>query len=193
MTRIIAGRARGRRLATPPHQRTRPTSDRVRESAFNLIADWAGTAGEPAEGMLERFGVLDLYAGTAAVALEAASRGAAPVVAVERDHATAALARANATATGLAVDLVATTVDAYLAGEGRRFDVVWFDPPYDVPNAVVERQIARVADAWLAPDGLVVVERSARDEPFAWPGGFGHRRDRRYGGTTLYLAMKELA
>lgn len=165
----------------------------MRESAFNLIADWAGTTGEPADGMLDRFSFLDLYAGTAGVALEAASRGAGPVVAVERDRATASLARTNARSTGLAVDVVAAAVDAYLAGAGRPFDVVWFDPPYDVPNTVVERHIARVAESWLAPDGLVVVERSARDMPFAWPEVLGTRWDRRYGETTLYFATKEPA
>ena len=193
MSRIIAGRAGGQRLATPAHDRTRPTSDRVRESAFNLIADWAGTTGEPADEMLEQFSFLDLYAGTAGVALEAASRGAGPVVAVERDQATAALARTNVRATGLAVQVVAAAVEGYLVGGGRPFDVVWFDPPYDVPNRVVERQVGLVAASWLAPDGLVVVERSARDMPFAWPDVLGARWHRRYGETTLYFATKEPA
>ncbi|MDN5570132.1 MAG: RsmD family RNA methyltransferase [Propionibacteriaceae bacterium] len=191
MSRIIAGRAGGRRLATPAHARTRPTSDRVRESAFNLIADWAGTAGEPVDSMLDRFSFLDLYAGTAAVALEAASRGAGPVVAVERDKATAQLARGNARATGLEVAVVAASVDAYLAGEPRPFDVVWFDPPYDVANDALSPQITRLMEGWLAGDGLVIVERSSRDEPFAWPDALGHRWHRRYGETTLYLATKE--
>ena len=79
MGRIIAGRARGHRVAAPSHARTRPTSDLVRESAFNLIADWAGTVGEAADHMLDRFSFLDLYGGTGAVGLEAASRGAGPI------------------------------------------------------------------------------------------------------------------
>ena len=79
MSRIIAGSRRGQRLVMPAHDRTRPTSDRVRESLFNLVADWAGTSGEPADGMLARFSFLDLYAGSGAVGLEAASRGAGPV------------------------------------------------------------------------------------------------------------------
>ena len=191
MSRIIAGVAGGRRLATPSHSRTRPTSDRVRESAFNLIADWAGTAGEPAASMLDRFSFLDLYAGTGAVALEAASRGAGPVVAVERDKPTADLARGNARTTGLAVTVVTAFVDAYLAGTPRRFDIVWLDPPYDVPNEVVASQVERLAEGWLADDGLVVVERSGRDTPFAWPESLGERWHRRYGETTLYLATCE--
>ena len=191
MSRIIAGRAGGHRLATPSHSRTRPTSDLVRESAFNLIADWAGTVGEPADAMLDRFSFLDLYGGTGAVALEAASRGAGPVVCVERDKPTAALARGNADATGLAVQVVAQSVDAYLAGPARIFDVVWFDPPYDVPTATVETQVAVVVERWLAPDGLVVVERSSRDTPPVWPSCLADQRKRRYGETTLYLATKE--
>ncbi len=191
MSRIIAGRAGGHRLATPSHSRTRPTSDLVRESAFNLIADWAGTVGEPADAMLERFSFLDLYGGTGAVALEAASRGAGPVVCVEKDRGTAALARGNADATGLPVQVVAQSVDAYLAGTPHTFDVVRFDPPYEVPTPVVEAQVAAVVDRWLASDGLVIVERSSRDTPPSWPISLTDVRKRRYGETTLYLAAKE--
>lgn len=191
MSRIIAGRAGGHRLATPSHARTRPTSDLVRESAFNLIADWAGTVGEAADQALDRFSFLDLYGGTGAVALEAASRGAGPVVCVERDRGTAALARGNAEATGLPVRVVASPVDGYLAGTPQEFDIVWFDPPYDVPTAVVDAQVATVVGGWLAPDGLVVVERSSRDTPPTWPESLTRRRQRRYGETTLYLATKE--
>lgn len=191
MSRIIAGRAGGHRLATPGHSRTRPTSDLVRESAFNLIAAWAGTVGEPADEMLDRFSFLDLYGGTGAVALEAASRGAAPVVCVERDRPTAALARGNADATGLAVEVVASSVDAYLAGPSRPFDVVWLDPPYDLSTRVVEAQVAGIVSRWLAPDGLVVLERSRRDTAPVWPEVLTHQRERRYGETTLYLATRE--
>lgn len=191
MSRIIAGRAGGHRLATPTHSRTRPTSDLVRESAFNLIADWAGTIGEPADRMLERFTFLDLYGGTGAVALEAASRGAGPVVCVERDRATASLARGNADATGLGVQVVASAVEAFLAGPPQTFDIVWFDPPYDLPTATVDAQVAAVAERWLAADGLVVVERSSRDTPPTWPQTLTGKRQRRYGETTLYLATGE--
>ena len=191
MGRIIAGRAKGHRLAAPSHARTRPTSDLVRESAFNLIADWAGTVGEPADHMLDRFSFLDLYGGTGAVALEAASRGAGPVTCVERDRPTAGLAKANADATGLAVEVVASSVETYLAGSPRVFDIVWLDAPYDVPTAAVEAHLARLTEGWLAPDGLVVVERSTRDTPPAWPDVLTDQRQRRYGETTLYLATKE--
>ena len=101
------------------------------------------------------------------------------------------LARANAGATGLAVQVVASSVEGYLDGMPRAFDVVWLDPPYDVATRVVEGLVERVADAWLAPDGLVVVERSSRDTPPSWPESLPDQRTRRYGETTLYLASKE--
>lgn len=193
MTRIIAGSRRGQRLLTPVHDRTRPTSDRVRESAFNLIADWAGTAGEPADQMLDRFSFLDLFAGSGAVGLEAASRGAGPVVCVERDKPTAALARRNAETLGLGVTVVASAVESWLAdAPATPFDVVWLDPPYPMRNAEVERVVALVhSRGWLAPDGLVVVERSARDAAPQWPAAFVTVWHRRYGETTLHFATQE--
>ena len=126
VTRIIAGRAKGRRLRTPAHSATRPTTDRVREAAFSLVADWAGTLGGPAEEQLVGIAFLDLYAGTGAIALEAASRGASPVSAIESDPATARIAQGNAREAGLPVTVVATTVEKALAGmPSEPFDVVW--------------------------------------------------------------------
>ncbi len=142
----------------------------MRESAFNLIADWAGTVGEPADDDAGPLQFLDLYGGTGAVALEAASRGAGPVVCVEKDraHRGAGARQRDGHGPGRAGGR-ASSVDAYLAGTPHTFDVVWFDPPYDVPTAVVDAQVAVVVDRWLAPDGLVVVERSSRDTPPSWP------------------------
>ena len=191
VSRIIAGRARGHTLSTPRHNRTRPTTDRVRESAFGLIADWAGTAGESGDQMLERFSFLDLYSGSGAVALEAASRGAAPVVAVEKDRSTAALIRANAEATHLTIQVQAASVETYLEGTASPFDIVWLDPPYDVPGPTVAHVVATVTERWLAEDGLIIVERSARDGSFDWPETFVEPRERRYGETTLHLASRE--
>lgn len=195
VSRIVAGSRGGQRLTMPAHDRTRPTSDRVREAAFSLVADWAGTAGEPADTQLLRFSFLDLYGGSGAVALEAASRGAAPVACVEKDRATASVARRNAETLGLAVTVVTAPVEGWLAdAAASAYDVVWLDPPYAVDNAAVAAALARlVARGWLAPDGLVVVERSARDEPFAWPDAFATRWDRRYGETTLYFGTQEAA
>lgn len=194
MTRIIAGSAGGRRLRTPAHSATRPTTDRVREAAFSLVGDWAGTLGEPAERMLEGLSFLDLYAGSGAVALEAASRGARPVWAVESDAGTARIARGNATATGLPVTVVAATVEKALgAPPPARFDVVWADPPYDLPGERLAPVLAAVQERWLATDGLLVVERATRDLAPVWPPELSWRWDRRYGETTLYFAGRSPA
>jgi len=194
VTRIIAGSAGGRRLRTPAHQATRPTTDRVREAAFSLVGDWAGTLGEPADRMLEGLSFLDLYAGSGAVALEAASRGARPVWAVESDPGTARIARGNATEAGLPVTVVATTVEKALgAPPPARFDVVWADPPYDLPGERLAPVLAAVQERWLASDGLLVVERATRDLAPVWPPELSERWDRRYGETTLYFAGRSPA
>ena len=191
MTRIIAGSRKGHRLRTPASSATRPTSDRVREAAFSLIADWAGTGGEPAEEMLAGLSFIDLFAGSGAVALEAASRGAAPVVAVESDQATARIARGNATDTRLPVTVLAATVERTLAGHPQaRFDVVWADPPYALDGERLASVLAAAAERWVAEDGLLVLERASRDQAPQWPFGVTDCWERRYGETTLYLAMK---
>jgi 16S rRNA (guanine966-N2)-methyltransferase len=191
VTRIIAGAGKGRRLRTPASSATRPTTDRVREAAFSAIADWAGGGGQPAEQMLAGLSFLDLYAGSAAVALEAASRGAGCVVAVESVGPVASLARENARSCGLAVQVISQRVEVWLAsGVPTSFDVVWADPPYGLANAHCAPVLAQVADRWLASDGLLVVERSSRDEPVEMPAGLTERWQRRYGETVLYFAMK---
>lgn len=190
VTRIIAGSRRGRRLRTPPHSATRPTSDRVREAAFSLIADWAGTGGEASDHMLSGLSFLDLYAGTGAIALEAASRGAGPVWAIESDQATARLARGNARDTDLPVQVQAARVERTVAGPAPlAFDVVWADPPYALPaERLAEVLAALLRSGWLAAEGLLVLERSWRDSPPQWPSGMTEPRLRRYGETVLYLA-----
>jgi len=191
VTRIIAGSRKGHRLRTPASSATRPTSDRVREAAFSLIADWAGTGGQPAEEMLAGLSFIDLFAGSGAVALEAASRGAAPVVAVESDQATARIARGNATDTRLPVTVLAATVERTLAGHPQaRFDVVWADPPYALTGDRLAPVLAAAAERWVAEDGLLVLERASRDEPPVWPAGVTDSWERRYGETTLYFATK---
>lgn len=189
MSRVIAGAAKGRRLTMPAHRETRPTTDRVREAVFSLLADWAGTAGEPADSELAGLSFLDLYAGSGAVALEAASRGASPVWAVERDRGTAAVAERNAGRTGLAVKVVTRPVSGVLAGEPRPFDVIWADPPYDLPDADLNQVLASLTD-WLAPRGLVVVERARRSGIPAWPGFIADSWKRDYGETALHFAMR---
>jgi len=193
VSRIIAGSRRGHRLATPTHDATRPTSDKVREAAFSVIGDWAGTIGEAPETMLDRFSFLDLYAGSGAVGLEAASRGAGPVVCVEKDAATASVAARNARQLDLGAVVATASAESFLDRTPQVFDIVWLDPPYPVANARVEAVLGKLTKGWLASDGLVVVERSSRGEPFVWPDALPTRWERRYGETTLFFATKEPA
>ncbi len=181
VTRIIAGTARGRRLAVPSGG-ARPTTDRVRESMFasldHMLGGFVGAR------------VLDLFAGSGALGLEAASRGAAAVVLVERDRPSAAVARTNAETLGLpGVRVVAASVAAHLAGQPEPFDLVLADPPYAMPAPEVEAFLARLTGGWLAPDSVVMVERATRGGGFAWPPGLVAWRQRAYGATTLWYGQ----
>ena len=189
MSRIIAGTAKGRRLTMPAHRDTRPTTDRVREAAFALLADWAGTAGEPAAEELAGLSFLDLYAGSGAVALEAASRGASGVWAVERDRGTAQVAERNAGQTGLPVKVVTRPVGAFLSGPAQLFDILWADPPYYLADDALDEVLAAL-DGWLAPRGLVVVERAKRSAVPSWPVFIEDSWKRDYGETALHFAMR---
>ena len=194
MSRIIAGSRGGRRISMPPGDRTRPTTDRVREALFSAIAAWAGTAAEPAEQSLVELAFCDLYAGSGAVGLEAASRGANPVLLVERDRRTAQLAKDNAKALGLVIDVVISSVEQLLRRPpALDFDVVFADPPYELETAGVSAQLSElVANRWVGPDSLIVVERSRRTPELEWPEVAAKRWTRAYGETTLYFAALEL-
>ena len=187
MSRIIAGSAKGRRIDTPKGSRTRPTTDRTREALFSALASWFGTADEAPERQLDGVAVLDLFAGSGAVGLEAASRGAGPVVLVESDGSTARLIAANARDLRLRADVRAARAETVAANPGRRFDLVFLDPPYDVPTEEVESLLAGVVDTCLAPRGLVVVERSGRNRAPDFPEAFTDTWQRSYGETTLYF------
>ncbi|WP_418058388.1 16S rRNA (guanine(966)-N(2))-methyltransferase RsmD [Pimelobacter simplex] len=188
MTRIIAGAAGGRRLQTPKGDQTRPTSDRVREALFSAVEAWAGS--------LQGLRVLDLYAGSGALGLEAWSRGAAAVTLVESDRRTADLVRANARSIGCdAAQVLARPVAAVLAEApaGEPYDLVVADPPYPLTDEAVAADLAALAaHGWLAPDALVIVERSRRSPAPLWPSALvplaGKRGQRKYGETTLWLA-----
>jgi 16S rRNA (guanine966-N2)-methyltransferase len=182
MTRIIAGAAGGRRLAVPPGTTTRPTSDRAREGLFASVLSELGDL----DGKL----VLDLYAGSGAVGLEALSRGAASVSLVESDARAAAVIKANIAAVGLkgatvAVDRAERALARPPAGGGR-FDLVFADPPYATSEAAVTRVLTLLADGWLAGDALVVVERATRSGSLAWPPGYLPGKSRRYGEATFW-------
>lgn len=184
MTRIIGGSARGRRLRTPPGDATRPTSDRVREALFSAL--------EAQLGSLHGLRVLDLYAGSGAVGLEAASRGAGAVTAVESDRRTAGLIAANARELGLEVEVLAHPVARALAGTpGAAYDVAFLDPPYPMTSEEVVAALALlVTHDWLVPGASVVLERSARSVEPAWPTGLGLVRQKKYGETVLWYLRR---
>jgi len=190
MTRIIAGEHGGRRLAAPAGAGTRPTSDRVREAFFSTLATMTDLEGA-------RFA--DLFAGSGAVGLEAVSRGAAFALLVEADPKAARTIRENVAMLrlGAAARLVAAKVAQVLAGppEGGPFDVVFADPPYALgDDEVAEVQAALVANGWLAPDAVVVFERSTRTAvrgaPLTWVDGITADRSKRYGETTLWYGRR---
>jgi 16S rRNA (guanine966-N2)-methyltransferase len=182
MTRVIAGTAGGRTLRTPPGSGTRPTSDRVREALFSAL---------DARGAVRGARVLDLYAGSGALGIEAASRGAAEVVLVESDRRAADVAARNVRDLGLAgVRVARRDVVAHLRGEpGGPVDLVLLDPPYDVGEEALGSLLQRLADGWLAEDATVVVERSSRSPEPTWPAALERTdRPRRYGETTVWVA-----
>ena len=188
VTRIIGGLAGGRRIRTPKGGATRPTSDRVREALFSSVESTLGT--------LHGLSFLDVYAGSGAVGLEAASRGAEWVTFVERDRSAAGAIYGNARTLGFSNVTVMTAPASTLATgvPSRAFQVVFLDPPYDVSGASLGRTLAAVAEAgWLAQGALVVVERSGRSEVWVWPTGFRAERDRRYGDTVLWYGRWEPA
>ncbi|HEX2074807.1 MAG TPA: 16S rRNA (guanine(966)-N(2))-methyltransferase RsmD [Geodermatophilus sp.] len=178
MTRLISGVAGGRRLKVPPSG-VRPTGDRAREGLFNSLG-----------GLLDLDGatVLDLYAGSGALGLEALSRGAAEVVFVESGPRVLPVLRANLAAVGLPGGrVVAGSVPTVVAGPPpARFDLVLADPPYATPATEVLGVLRALAtNGWLGPEAVLVVERSSREEPWEWPTPLRGLRDRRYGEAVL--------
>lgn len=181
MTRIIGGIAGGRRLATPQGAATRPTSDRVREALFSSIESWCGS--------LQGLRVLDLYAGSGAVGLEAWSRGAGVVTLVESDRRTARLISDNARVLGFGrADVVALSVARALATPpAAPYDVVFADPPYPLDETTLGSDLAPLGThGWLVPGALVIIERSSRSPEPPWPPGVQLERARKYGETTLW-------
>lgn len=192
MSRIISGTAGGRRLTTPDGVQTRPTSDRVREALFSALASWAGGIDADPADSLAGLAVLDLYAGSGGVGLEAASRGAGPVWLIESDRSTADLVRRNAAELRLRATVQAAKVETFLAGPPPQpFDVIWADPPYRLESGVLDGQLRTLADeGWLMHNGLFVVERARRDPAPNWPAGIDDTWSRRYGETTLYYGQR---
>ncbi|WP_133915832.1 16S rRNA (guanine(966)-N(2))-methyltransferase RsmD [Streptomyces sp. NBC_00582] len=182
MTRVIAGRAGGRRLAVPPGTGTRPTSDRAREGLFST---WQSLLGGPLDG--ER--VLDLYAGSGAVGLEALSRGASHTLLVEADARAARVIRENVRNLALpgAEVRAGKAHQVIQTAPTESYDLVFLDPPYAVTDDDLREILLTLrSGGWLRPEALVTVERSTRGGEFNWPDGFEALRARRYGEGTFW-------
>lgn len=180
MTRIVAGAARGRRLAVPAHN-TRPTSDRVREALFSSL---------DSGGLVRGANVLDLFAGTGALGLEALSRGARRAVLVDQSAAAVRVMEANIAAVGLpGATAHKRAAAAFLAGAHEQFDLVFLDPPYDLSSGAVSGLLAALADGWLGDRAVVVVERGRDVAGVTWPQGMEPDWQRRFGDTHLLRAV----
>ncbi len=183
MTRVIAGELGGRRLATPAGRDTRPTSDRVREALFSTLDTLTELAG---------CHFVDLFAGSGAVGIEAASRGAERVLLVESDSRSARVARDNVTALGLGrtVTVSPSPVGSVLPGGppgGVASDVIFLDPPYAMgEDEITAVLVGLVGHGWLAGEAVVVVERGSRSPEPTWVPGLTAERSRRYGETMLW-------
>ncbi len=165
----------------PPGNRTRPTSDRAREGIFSTVGSLLG----PLDGAR----VLDLYAGSGAIGLEALSRGAAHALLVESDARAVRTIRENIASLGLpGAELAADRVERVLArGAAEPYDLVFADPPYAVTAEEVDAVLVRLRDGgWLAPDALVAVERESRGKDLVWPAGYEEERVRRYGEASVW-------
>jgi 16S rRNA (guanine966-N2)-methyltransferase len=181
MTRIIAGHAGSLALAVPP-KGTRPTSDRVREAIFSALE---------ARDALQGATVVDLYAGSGALGLEAASRGAASVTLVEKHPAASAVCKRNAALIqsrlpgSVRLTVAPVSVQSFLASTPSSWDVVFFDPPYDLSDEELAENLAALK---LAPGAVILAERGSRSPEPAWPTGVTLDRRKVYGDTTLWWA-----
>ncbi|MFI6092687.1 16S rRNA (guanine(966)-N(2))-methyltransferase RsmD [Streptomyces sp. NPDC051218] len=182
MTRVIAGVAGGRRLAVPPGNGTRPTTDRAREGLFST---W-----QALQGTLDGARVLDLYAGSGAIGLEALSRGAGHALLVEADARAVRTVRENVKSIGLpGAEVRAGKATQIIQGGAPTtpYDLVFLDPPYaDTDDDLREILLTLRSGGWLTDDALVTVERSTRGGEFGWPDGFEALRSRRYGESTFW-------
>lgn len=179
--RIIAGRLKGRVLQSPASQEIRPTSDRLRETIFNVLAH---AYDDPVEGAA----VIDLFAGTGAMGLEALSRGAKRVLFVDDGTQARALIRANVEAFSLGGATKIFRRDATKLGQapaGERFALAFLDPPYG-KGLIEPALIALREGGWLLPDALVIAEE-ATDTTIAVPDGFQQLEQRIYGDTQVVI------
>jgi 16S rRNA (guanine966-N2)-methyltransferase len=185
--RIIAGVAKGRPISAVASA-TRPTSDRAREALFSTLASEFGD--------FEGLKVLDLYAGTGAIALEALSRGAALVHAVEKDEAAAKAISSNYDSIKSAQ--FAGTFHLYTMGAHRflgdkaqyQYHFIYIDPPYDVDDIdIVEILVQLKENGFLHPDALIAIERNSRTKEISWPYGYEEIRVKNYGQSTIFYGI----
>jgi 16S rRNA (guanine966-N2)-methyltransferase len=169
--RVVAGTYKGRRLAAPRGTRTRPTADRVREALFSMLGDVGGAR------------VLDLYAGSGALGIEALSRGADSAVFVERDARAVAAIERNLAAVGVEANVVRQDVVRFLARADGAFDLVFCDPPYD-SAAGLAGPLAEHLPALCAEDARIVTESDKRN-PLVLP--FPLLVERAYGDTRIAI------
>jgi 16S rRNA (guanine966-N2)-methyltransferase len=169
--RIVAGEFKGRRLRMPRGAPTRPTADRVREALFSMLGDVGGAR------------VLDLYAGSGALGIEALSRGAASAVFVERDPRAAAAIQANLDAIGARAEVSRQDALAFVRRDRRSYDLVFCDPPYDSGPRIAGR-LAESLPALLSKDARIVTESDKRN-PIELP--FPLLRERTYGDTRIAI------
>jgi len=190
--RIVAGKYRGRAIAAPADAKVRPTSDRVRENIFNILVHGRLSEGE---SLLDGAAVLDAFAGSGALGLEALSRGARDAVFLDDDVKALACIRRNASELGeleraviVKADATVPPAPAKVPGHPGPRSLVFIDPPY--LSGMAANALAALAEAgWLAADALVVVELADR-EPFAPPPGFALADERRYGRTRLLFLRR---
>ena len=185
--RIIAGLAKGRSIDAVASS-TRPTSDRAREALFSTLTSEFGE--------FDGLHVLDLYAGTGAIALEALSRGAALVHAVEKDDFAAKAIASNLEKIKSAgcpgtFHLYSMNVHRFLEDKASQpYHFIYIDPPYEFSDVeVIENLIALVDGKFLHPDGLVAVERNSRVRELSWPYGLEQLREKNYGQATIFYGI----
>ncbi|MCH9816269.1 MAG: 16S rRNA (guanine(966)-N(2))-methyltransferase RsmD [Actinomycetia bacterium] len=178
MTRIIAGAAKGRRLQVPSAQ-VRPTSDRVREAIFNTVSTLVAA--------LEREDVLDLFAGTGALGLEALSRGARSATFVEVSGAVAEVLRSNVAAVGCGGEVLLWDVLGSGPLPPLGASLVFLDPPYDTPETEISGLLTRLlVQGVVGSDAIVILEGPRAWIDWQWPVGFTAIRQRDYGGTSVW-------
>jgi 16S rRNA (guanine966-N2)-methyltransferase len=178
--RIIAGLAKGRRLAAPKGPLTRPMTDRAKEAIFSTLGS-----------MVDEAVVLDLYAGSGSLGLEALSRGATGAVFVEWRREAARILRSNIELVGLGGEVVPAKVEKFLDGTPGSFDLAFVDPPYDVPLPSVETVLQQLAE-WLSDGATVVVHRRSGSGEVGDVPGLGVVDRRRYGDAEITRLTKEV-